>query len=88
MGGGRGGVGTDRNRLLCRTGPTGCGTPARRRRRRTRATTTLGPFIARSSAERFASSVRTLHRDRARRRRHPRVVVVRRRVFFFFFCFL
>lgn len=51
MGGGRGGVGARRNRLLYRTGPTGC-TPARR-------ATSLGRFIARSSVERCVSSVRT-----------------------------
>lgn len=32
IGGARGGDDADRNRLLCRTGPTGCGTPTRRRR--------------------------------------------------------
>jgi len=71
MGGGRGGVRARRNRLLCRTGPTGC-TPARR-------ATSLGRFIARSSVERFASSVRTLPWSvSSSRRRSPS-----RRDFFF-----
>lgn len=72
MGGGRGGVRARRDRLLYRTGPTGC-TP-------TRCATSLGPFIARSSVERIASSVRTLPWSVSRRRR----VVVRRHVVVFF----